>query len=174
MTYGLGPINSQTAFLTDDFYIPEDAKLAIEQLNKRASLTARVVNLREIGQYETSELICGQTWFRTDSNPSIYGRSQQTRYAYRRCFDLVELNNGFIPMGITTLRIAPKIQTIIIPTRGFGTATISGPQYMFFPDANITFSFDNSNPEKQAITINNGTAFVLEQCYITIEYLKQS
>lgn len=174
MNYGFGPINSQSAFLTDDFFLPDDKNLIVEYINKRESLTSKTVNVREIGQYETAELITGQTWFRTDFNQKPYGRSPQVRYAYRRVFDLVALNTAPIALGSTTLRVSPLVQAIVIPTRGFGSATIAGPQYLFFPSADITFSFDNSVPDMQTVTINNSSGSVLEQCYITIEYLKQS
>lgn len=173
MNYGFGPINAQAAFLANDFVLPNDYKEAIELINKREYLTATSLNIREIGQYETSELISGQTWFNTNFSRNAYGQSPQVRYGYRRVFDLVAMNNGPIPVGTTTMRVAPKIETMVFPTNGFGAATIAGPQYVFFPSADISFSFDNSNPEMQTLTINNGLAVVLEQCYITIEYLKQ-
>src|SRR5215216_2780829 len=106
MNYGYGPINSQSAFLTDDFFLPDDKNLIVEYINKRESLTSKVVNVREIAQYETAELITGQTWFRTDFNRSPYGRSPQVRYAYRRVFDLVALSTEPIPIGATTLRLS--------------------------------------------------------------------
>lgn len=174
MNYGFGPINSQTAFLSNDFTLPDDFSAAIELINKREFHTAACVNLKEIGQYETTELLTGQTWFRTRFEPNQYGQSQLTRYGYRRVFDLVALTGGPIPTGNTTIRINPPIQAIVIPTKGYGAATIAGPQYFFFPSVDITFYFDNSDPTMQSITIDNTLTVPLEQCYVTIEYLKQS
>jgi len=171
--YGYGPINSQSSFLSEDFYLPKDKDLSNDLISKRESLTASILNIKEIGQYELTELITAQTWFRTATNSSMYGQSQEVRYGYRRVFDLVALNESSIPNGTTTLNISPVIQGISVPTRCFGSATIAGPQYIFFPSSDIKITLDNTNPNKQKIIIVNGLAQALIQCYCTIEYLKQ-
>jgi len=172
MSYGFGPPNSQVAFLQQEFFLPDDFESAKDSISDRENRTASAVNVREIGQYETVELLDGQTWFST--NRQNTGQSQQTRYGYRRTFDLIVLNEGPIPAGATTLRISPLIQSITTPTRCFGAATIAGPIYVFFPSMFIDITFNNSNPQKQTITITNNVGSNLTQCYVTIEYLKQS
>lgn len=173
MNYGFGPVNSQTSFLSDDFELPENQKEAFDLITKRESLTASCLNLKEIGQYETVEVLTGQTWFTSNLSRSVYGQSQPARYSYRRVFDVVALNEGPITAGSTTVRISPLISGITIPTKGFGSATLAGPSYVFFPSADITFEVGNSDPTKQTLTITNNIGSDLIQCYITIEYLKQ-
>ena len=172
MNYGYGPSNSISSFMSDDFYLPQDQDQIVELIQKREAITAVLLNIREIGQYETIEVITGQTWFTATGDRSTYGQSQASRYTYRRAFDLVALFGGKIPIGATTIRVAPEIKAITTPTRGFGTATIAGPTYLFFPSADITFTFNNTDPKKQSITINNGSGSVLQQCYVVMEYLR--
>lgn len=172
MNYGFGPANSQSAFLQEEFFVPKDYEQARDLINTREDRTANCLNVREIGQYEQVELINGQTWFSTSQ--SKYGQSQPSRYAYRRTFDLVDLFDAPIPIGATTIRVSPKISSLVLCTRCFGSATMDGPIYVFFPSPLVDITLDNSDPNKQSITITNNTAGAFTQCYVTIEYLKQS
>lgn len=172
--YGFGPANSQSAFLPEDFYLPEDSEQARDILAQRENLTATTLNVREIGQYELEELITGQTWFSGPSGNQFNGRETKKRTCFRRTFNLVELNNGPIVAGATIIRIYPPISGIVIPINAFGGATITGPQYVFLPSPNLDIVMDNTDPEKQTLTITNNVGSDLIQCYVTIEYLKQS
>lgn len=172
MSFGFGPVNSRSAFLQQDVVIPDDYQNMRDVLEERENRTANCLNIREIGQYETVELLNAQTWFST-SNANT-GQSQSARYGYRRTFDLVALNEGPITAGVTTLRVFPPITAMVVPTRAFGSGTIAGPIYVFFPSAQVTVTFNNSDPNKQTITITNTLGSDMTQCYVTIEYLKQS
>lgn len=172
MSFGFGPVNTKSAFLQQDVIIPEDYQRMRDVLEERENRTANCLNIREIGQYQTVEILNSQTWFST--NNSSTGQSQQVRYGYRRTFDLVELNDGPITAGATTLRVSPPITAMVVPTRAFGAGTIAGPQYVFFPSANVDVVFDNTTPNQQTITITNTLGSDMTQCYVTIEYLKQS
>jgi hypothetical protein len=171
MSYGFGPANAQAAFLPQEFNLPLDDKLAKEAIDSREQRTALALNVREIGQYETVELITGQTWF--SNRPRLTGESQLPRYSYRLTMDLVALNQGPIGAGATTLRVSPVISSIVVPTRCFGAGTIAGPIYVFFPSMFVDFTFNNSNPNVQTVTITNNIGSNMTQCYVTIEYLKQ-
>lgn len=171
--YGYAPANAQTAFLSDDFYPPiDDIEALVEMVAKREALTATMLNVREIAFYDPSEILTGQSWFSNQNQPTI--RSQNRRIAFRRVFDLVQLNTGPISVGTTQIGVYPPISPIAIPTKSFGAATIAGPKYVFFPSADIGVTFDNSDPNSQKIIITNGLAVSLSQCYYTIEYLKQT
>lgn len=172
MSYGFGPANSRSSFLPSEFEMPEDNTAMRDAIGERENLTSNLLNIREIGQYEQVELLNAQTWFSTPVQKNS-GESQKNRYGFRRTFDLVQLNNGSIPIGSTTLSVSPAITAITTPTKAFGSATIAGPKYVFFPNADINVVFDNSNASKQTLTITNGSTDVLTQCYVTIEYLKQ-
>lgn len=174
MNYGFGPINSVTAFLADDFYLPEEEEQLREAITTREDLTAKCVNLREIAQYELTEVITGQQWFANRRSDGFNSPITQNRTGYRRTFDLVILNQGPIPAGSTTIRIQPTINFLITPLKLYGAATIAGPMYVFFPSGQISIVFDNSVPTSQTITIDNTTGSALSQCYVTIEYLKQN
>ncbi len=172
MSYGFGPANSRSAFLPSEFELPEDNVIMRDTIGDRENLTSNLLNIREIGQYEKTELLNAQTWFRPNSNQS-YGQSDKSRYGYRRTFDLVEMNLGPITAGATTLRVSPAITSMVIPTRAFGAGTIAGPQYVFFPNDQVRVVFNNSDPSAQTITITNNLGANMTQCYVTIEYLKQ-
>lgn len=174
MSYGFGPINSLTAYLSDDFYLPLEQSQIREAITTREDLTAKCVNLREIAQYELVELVTGQQWFADLADDGFNGPLTQNRTGYRRTFDLVITNQGPIPTGATTLRIQPLIDGIITPLKLFGSATIAGPTYIFFPNTTTDVTIDNSNPSEQTLTINNGSGSAFEQCYVTVEYLKQN
>jgi hypothetical protein len=171
MNYGYAPSNSQTAFLSEDFYLPTDNQdLMIEMIAKREALTASILNVKEIALYDISEILTGQSWF--SKRNSTYGQSSVRRIAYRRVFDLVALNGGPILTGSTQISISPIISSITVATKSYGAATIAGPKYVFLPSADISIIFDNSIPTSQKIIITNGLAGSLIQCYYTIEYLK--
>jgi hypothetical protein len=164
----LGPANSQTSYLPIEFDIPDDEKLARELITKRERLTATVLNVKEIGQYELVELLSAQQWFSTKAA----GVTKQPRYGYRKVFDMVALNSGAnIPVGLTSFR--HNITGITTPLRIFGTAMVAGPKYLPLPyasatNANIEIYFDNLN-----VNINNNFGSALTMCYITFDYTKQ-
>ncbi len=172
MNYGFGPSNSQAAFLQQEFFLTDEFSSSKDAINERENRTANCLNVREIGQYELVEIINAQTWFSTSA--TRYGQSQPARYGYRRTFNLVELFDAPIPIGVTTIRVSPSITSMVIPTRCFGAATMAGPIYVFFPSPLIDITFDNTITTAQTITITNNTAGTFTQCYVTIEYLKQS
>jgi len=166
MTYGYGPPNSQSSYLPPEVDFPEDQSKFQNLISQRERLTASILNVKENGQYEKSEILNAQQWFST-SQPTA---AKTTRYSYRKVVDMVEINGGNIPAGLTT--IPHGISLVTIPTRIYGTATVSGPKYLPLPYAsatnnNIEINFDDSN-----INIDNNFGSPLTQCYITLEYLK--
>lgn len=164
----LGPANSQSAYLPIEFDLPSDDKLSRELIAKRERITASIINVKENGQYEKTEILSGQQWFST----STAGTAKKTRYGYRKVFDLIALNNGNnIPAGLSSF--AHNITGITIPLRIFGTCMVAGPKYMPLPyasasNANIEIFFDSNN-----VNINNNFGSSLTMCYITIDYTKQ-
>lgn len=172
MSFGFAPVNARVAFLPTEFEVPPGNQEMRDAIGDRENLTANMLNIREISQYELVEVLTAQTWFSTKDQANVT-QSQKTRYGYRRTFNLIEMNSGPIIVGTTTLRVTPSVQGIAIPTRAFGSGTISGPKYVFFPSSLVDITFDNTNTGLQTITIINNLASPMTQCYVTIEYLKQ-
>lgn len=167
MSFGLGPLNSQSSYLPEQFELPEDNRFFRDFISKRERLTASILNIKEIASYEKGEQLNGQQWFSLGNNP------RKPRYSVRRTFDLVEMNgNAPIPAGPSSF--AHGITGILVPTRIFGTATDATPNYLPLPYVNVTtpgndieIYFDNTN-----VYINNAYGADLVQCYVTFEYIK--
>ena len=167
MSFGLGPLNSQSSYLPEQFELPETSEFFRDFISKRERLTASILNIKEIATYEKGELLNGQQWFSLGNNP------RKPRYSVRRVFDLVEMNgNAPIPAGPSAF--PHNITKILVPTRIFGTATAAGPVYLPLPYVNVTtpgndieIFFDAVN-----VNINNAYGANLSQCYITFEFIK--
>jgi hypothetical protein len=167
MSFGLGPLNSQSSYLPEQFELPEDSKLFQDFIAKRERLTSSILNIREIGTYEKGELLTAQQWFSLSNNP------RKARYSVRKVFDLVDMNGGPIPAGPSSF--PHGITGISVPTRIFGTATSTAtPNYLPLPYVNVTtpgndieIYFDPTN-----VYINNAYGSNLDQCYVTFEYIK--
>lgn len=138
------------------------------------------VNLKEGSLYTLQELANFQRWFKY-SNPATFTIDpNNTRNGYRTTFDLVKLNGGPIPGGVTNLTLTattqpPLIPTnngLLIPTDGWGAATIVGPIYVFINDPQLYVRFNNTVPGAQVIQVTNNTGSPLTQCYWVFSYLK--
>ena len=167
MSYGIGPLNSQSSYLPEQFELPEDNAFFRDFISKRERLTASILNIKEIASYEKGELINGQQWFSLGNNP------RKPRYSVRRVFDMVEMNgNAPIPAGLSSF--PHNITGIQVPTRIFGTATVAGPIYLPLPYVNVTTPGNDIeiNVDATNVNINNAYGVDLDQCYITFEYIK--
>ncbi len=155
---------------------PEDPKLFKEILSSRERMTASILNIKENAQYEKRELITGQQWFSASTGGAI-----KTNYSFRDTYDLVSLNGGPIPPGVTTINIPtdPAVNTPIVisyntsltPVHGFGGATI-GTTYYFINDPQIFVRYINTSTTVQQIQVNNTTGSNITQMYWVFEYLK--
>lgn len=173
----IGPINTQSSFLPPEQDFPEDNKLLREILANRERLTADILNVKEIAQYEKREVITGQQWFSSPVSGAI-----KTNYGYRLTFDLVALNGGNIADGgLTTIALQadPTVATPtfikyangLIPLDGYGAAT-NGTTYYFINDPNLYVRFVNISTTNQSVLVTNTTGGPLTQCYWVFEYLK--
>lgn len=173
----IGPINTQNSYLPPEQDYPEDDKLFREILSERERMTAEIVNIKEIAQYEKQELITAQQWFTS----TVSGQAI-SNYGFRLTFDLVTLNGGSIANGGPTTIAVPTDPAIntptviqytngLIPLHGFGAAT-GGTTCYFINDPNLYVRYVNTSPTVQAIVITNTTGVALTQCYWVFEYLK--
>jgi hypothetical protein len=171
------PINTISSFLPTEFQIEGDEKFVRQLIAERERLTASIINVKENSNYEKSELLSGQQWF-----TSNIGGQLNPEFGYRLSFDLVALNGGNIPNGTTTINLpttatATNIPIVItyvnslIPTHGFGAATIGTTLY-FINDPQIYVRFTNTNPTTQSVVVTNTTGLAITQFYWVFEYLK--
>lgn len=169
MTFG--PANTQSSYLPIEFDIPNDEKLSRELIAKRERLTASVLNVKETAQYEKRELLSGQQWFNTATSQA----SRQPRYGFRTTVDLIALNGGNIPNGVTTnlnltaSTIPPAISGAVTPLPSGGSATDTAGVFYFLNEAQIYVRF---NPATNIVSVTNNCGNALTQCYFEIEYLK--
>lgn len=108
------PANSKTAFVATSNVYPQDVEQLTIQLTYRDTIIATALNLREIGQYETVEIVTGQQFFTT-------GNAQKKRFSYRKVFPLPAT-----AAGATTL-IAHGLTGVTLYTHIYGTARTDVP-----------------------------------------------
>lgn len=169
------PANSYSSYLPVEFDLPVEPEAQRQFVNKRERLTASILNVKTNGNYESRELLSADQWFTSIINGVSVGK-----FGFRFTFDLVKLNAGPLPPGLTTINLslvpAPNgpisILGITSPLPSYGSGTIAGPIYVFTgTDFNVTF--DNTVPAAQLINITNNTGVNLTQCYWVFQYLKQ-
>ncbi len=107
MTFG--PANTLQAYLNPEQSFPEDPKTFREVLTLREKQTANCVNIKENAQYEKVEVLTGKQY----NSQTIMG-AIQTQYSIRLWFDLVALNAGPIPTGVTTLTLTTSTMPSLI------------------------------------------------------------
>lgn len=166
------PANTYSSYLPVQFEIPVEPEEQRIFIDARERLTASILNVKTNGNYEQRELLSADQWFTTLVNGIVVGKS-----GFRFTFDLVALNAGPIPPGVTVINLSlvtPPISIlgITFPLPSYGSATIAGPIYVFTgTDFNVTFN--NTVPAAQLITITNNTGANLTQVYWVFSYLKQ-
>lgn len=126
---------------------------------------ANSVNTKEGSLYLTEELATFKSFF-INNNP------QKFRNGYRMTYDLVDLNGGVIPAGVTTLSVPDTIEGLQEPIMGYGAGTIDGPIYVFNGD-DFNVRFDNTDEAEQNIIITNNTGSDLITLIWVFEYLKE-
>jgi len=109
------PANANQSFVPNDLIIPDDWPEANLILTDYFRTVIDALNDKEIGQYNTTELVTGQNWFTP-------GDATKLRYVYRKV-----INFGALPNAGTT-SVAHGITTTqnTIFTRIYATATDPG------------------------------------------------
>lgn len=157
------PINSVTAFLPTTEVFPEDqSQLLIKHTDVYTS-QANAINLREIGQFETVELLNGQQFFNAAS-------TQQKRFAYRKVFSI-----GAIAAGGTSITAHGLTGNPLNFTHIYGTCITNVVDYRPIPYASATLVTDQIQINVGVANINivNGaTAPAITSAIIVLEYLK--
>jgi hypothetical protein len=147
---------------------PKDVQQLIAQ---RERLTATLLNIKEIAQYELVELISGKQYWSTTQFP----RGVTKRYGYRTTIDLVALHGGVnIGAGATNLTLTAITVPVapigaITPLPSWGSATTVTGIWLFLNDPQV---YVRLNPATNVITITNNYGSDLTQAYWVLEYLK--
>lgn len=128
---------------------------------------ANAVNTKESGLFLLQENAPFEQWYQI-ANPD------QNRNAYRITVDLVLLNAGNIPAGVTNLVLTGATQPMVIngylyPVQGFGGAVDTGGLSYFLNDPDIYVRYQGST---NTIIINNNTGNALTWAVWVMEYLK--
>lgn len=128
---------------------------------------ANAVNTKVSGLFLLQENANFGQWFQN-------GNPQQNRNAYRVTADLVALNGGNIPTGLTILSLTSSTQPMIIngylyPVQGFGGALDTSGLSYFLNDPQIYVRYNNST---NTFIIQNNSGNALIWCVWVMEYLK--
>lgn len=113
------PSSTISSYVPSSIIIPEDWSLARVIMTDYILAEADAINVREIAQYDTRNLVTGQQWF-TD------GDATKFRYGFRRVVDIGGLED--YSGGITTQTVAHGITTNenMVFTHIYGCATDPG------------------------------------------------
>ncbi len=166
------PLQTNQLPLSVDF--PDEPKQLKETLSTNYKRTVDAVNTKIGGMFLLREQASYAQFFpvTVSSNSS---NSLETRSGYRMTYDLVDLNGGPIPVGVTVIAVPTEqlINGITDPTHIYGACTLSGPKYRGLPSMEIDVEFDNTVPAAQTIEITNNSGSALDQAYLTFEYVKE-
>lgn len=173
------PSNAQSSYLPVDFDLPREQNGLHDFVNKRERLTSTILNIKENGTYENSELLSAQQWFSTQAA----GTTKQTRYAFRKVIDFGTLPNNAtksVAHGLTlddTVNPSTYFFTEIngtaydTTTGGEKAIAINGTYYDIAAGAianPINLYVDQTNVN--ITTTSNRTNFT--RCYVTLNYIK--
>jgi len=170
------PLLSNQLPVSIDFPAPESPEF-LNMLSIIYKRTVASMNLKEGSLYPLQETASFIQYFRYSDPATFTPDPNNFRSGYRTTFDLVALNGGVaIPVGNTVLALTatttpPLINGILIPTRGYGAATIAGPIYVFF-GTDFFVRFNNTVPGAQTLRVTNNAGAALTQAYFVMEYLK--
>lgn len=163
-----GPVNTQSSYLPTDFTLPGDWDRCGELIAKRERLTARIINVKENGQYELNEILSGQQYFSTDP----LGTPRRPRYVFRTI-----VNFGALP-STTTKTVAHNIAItpLTIFTHIYGTATNPNTKFIPIPYINTGTPGDSVEIWVDATNVNIKTTsanyIAFTTVYVVLEYIK--
>lgn len=166
MTFSSDP-SLNTNQLPISLDVNPDEKNYQEVLKLYLRRVANSVNTKESGLFLLQENASFEQWFQT-------GNPQQNRNGYRVTADLVLLNGGNIPTGVTNLVLTSSTQPMMItgylyPVQGFGGAVDTTGISYFINDPDLYVRYQSST---NTIIIQNNTGNALTWCVFVMEYLK--
>ena len=120
---------------------------------------ANSVNGKESALYSLAEISTFVQYFTVD-NP------QQFRNVYRKCFDMVDLNGGNIPVGAAPIPFPHNINGLLESALIYANATSVAGRRFSFTEPYVYL--DGTN----VVVINPDPASALTQCDVIANYLK--
>ena len=162
------PANAQQHYVPTDLIWPEnevEMRLVLTDYLKRI---VEALNDKEVGQYNTQELITGESWFTA-------GDSNKFRYPFRKVIDFGALPNS----GVKTAAHGITTNGSTVFTRIYGTSTDQGATTITaavpipYADTaavgtNIELSVDATN-----VIITTGIDYsAFNETYVVLEYIQ--
>lgn len=174
MTFG--PPNSISSYLPIDFQIQGDENFVRELIAERQRLTANIINIKENGNYQNSELLTAQQWFST----SAAGQPYKTRYTYRMVVDFGALPNTAtksVAHGILGIDPGGAVNSSFLFTRIYGCASnqaAAAEQFIPIPYASTTALANQIEiwVDPTNVNIRTGANYAAYTAYCVLEYLK--
>ncbi len=152
------PVNNQSSFLPTTTVLPTDQNELLIRLTKNYTDTANSINIREVGIYETTEILTGQQW-------SNLGQPTNRRQTFRKIFDVVALNGANVPGG-ATVTFPHNISGLKFATNIYASCT--SVTSLFF-----TVVYPNATMDTTNINFTNPLpATALNSVFFIAEYLK--
>lgn len=148
-------------FLPNSVYLPLDEEQRLITNNLLLNQIVKAVNLREIGTYETSETITGESWFSSNINVK--------RAVYRQVYQIGALNAG------STLSMAHNISSLSQFTHIYGTCITADGNFHPLPDVsatNVTNQVSLDCTPTNIVIVNGSTAQNISSGLVILEYLK--
>ncbi|MHC4710665.1 MAG: hypothetical protein ACYTA3_09620 [Planctomycetota bacterium] len=158
------PANAQQAYIPPSVILPEDPTLLRNVLTEKLQRLIEALNDKDIGQYNTVELLNGQLFF-TDGNPNKF------RHVFRKVIDFGSLPNT----GTKNVAHGLTWNANTRFTRIYGTATDPSTRSIPLPyvdttaGSSIELSVDTTNV--QIITAANYSGYTTT--YIVLEYVQE-
>jgi len=163
-----GPANAQQHYVPTDLIWPENEVEMRLILTDYLKKIVEALNDKEVGQYNTQELVTGESWF-------TRGDATQFRYPFRKVIDFGALPNNAstsVAHGITT-----NGSTVF--TKIYGTATDQGASSITaaipIPYAHSSLVGDQIELSVDATNVIITTAIdysAFTETYIVLEYIQ--
>jgi len=159
------PANAIQSFVPTTINLPQDFLEANPILTDYFKRIVAALNAKDIGQYNTQELLNGQLFFTPSDNNAF-------RAVFRKVIDFGSLPNAAtksVPHGIIIL-------STTVFTRIYATATDPSTSFIPIPYINTTTPGDSVEISVDATNVNittttaNYTGYTT--CYVILEYIK--
>lgn len=162
------PVNSTNAYLPTYRYLPEDPQELLVVLNQMYTDIANAVNIRQLAQYDSVEMINGQQFF---SQTATVNANEIKVFAYRKCFTLPATAAG------ATTNIAHGLTGVFQYTHIYGTCITDVVDYRPIPYAHAAAANQQIEIKilgANIVVVNGAAAPNITSGLIILEYTKNS
>lgn len=155
------PPNTITAFLPQSEVFPEDQSQNLIKMTSVYTRVANAVNIREIGVYDTDQVVDGQLFF--DPNDA-----QKKRVGFRTVYPIGAIASG------STLTFAHELENVTLFTRVYGTCitnVVDNRPIPYVDVTNVTNQVGIRVTSTNVIVSNGATAPAITSGIVILEYL---